>query len=236
MCVCCMRALEYAPACACLFVSVCEMAVLFVRARIALGAAVIARHAHRARAPLLLPPPRAQVDSGTSLLLRRREGRERAFHIDDDLSPDASSESKANNVMNDSSDPIVAIAASDKCLVVARESGAAHRYSLPHIALEEKFDLKCKPAAIAINCASTRLTVIDSNSTLTLFDMTAAPAPASGEAGEGAGPTRGAFIEFEKKDVWDMIWSDDVPELFAYTEKTRVFIVRGTTPDDAGMR
>ena len=90
---------------------------------------------------------------------------------------DAPPPSQANNVMNDSSDPITCITASDACLVVGRESGAAHRYSLPHIALEEKYDLRCMPAGIAVNCASTRLSVIDGNSTLTLFDMNASLAP-----------------------------------------------------------
>jgi WD repeat-containing protein 35 len=38
-------------------------------------------------------------------------------------------------------------------------------------------------------------------------------------AAEGDAPAR-----FERKDVWDVRWADDNPELFAMMEKTRMYI------------
>lgn len=34
--------------------------------------------------------------------------------------------------------------------------------------------------------------------------------------------TVGKPLDFERKDAWDMRWSDDNPELFACMEKTRM--------------
>ena len=123
-----------------------------------------------------------------------------------------------------SADPIVAIGASQHCLLVARDSGTMQRYSLPHISLEHTYTLRCHPQTIAINCASTRAAIIDTNGVLSLFDL---GTPGSEHYGsgdmevppqaEGEAPTR-----FERKDVWDVRWADDNPNLFAMMEKTRM--------------
>ena len=44
------------------------------------------------------------------------------------------------------------------------------RYSLPHIALEHKYTLRCRPQTMAINCDS-RMSIIDNNGVLTFFDL-----------------------------------------------------------------
>ena len=36
----------------------------------------------------------------------------------------------------------------------------------------------------------------------------------------------GGVLKFERKDVWDMRWADDNPDLFAMMEKTRMYIFR----------
>ena len=41
-----------------------------------------------------------------------------------------------------------------------------------------------------------------------------------------------APVRFERKDVWDMRWSDDNPELFALMEKTRMYIFRGLVAEE----
>jgi len=162
------------------------------------------------------------VDSGTGSL-RRREGRERCFHIDDVLSAATTEPMTAVRGREASRDSIIAIAASSTCLLVARESGSLVRYSLPHIALEHKYTLRYRAQAMAINCDSSRMSVIDVNGVLSLFDLSmtssdppeiTVPAATAGEA-----PAR-----FERKDVWDMRWADDQPGLFAVMEKTRMYI------------
>ena len=52
-------------------------------------------------------------------------------------------------------DPICCIAASDKFLLVGRESGTIQRYSLPNVALINRYNINTKPFKMDINCTST---------------------------------------------------------------------------------
>jgi WD repeat-containing protein 35 len=56
-------------------------------------------------------------------------------------------------------------------LVVGRQSGIALRYTLPHISLEGKYQLRCRPQRMDLNCNSTKLSIIDMNGVLTFFDL-----------------------------------------------------------------
>jgi hypothetical protein len=42
----------------------------------------------------------------------------------------------------------------------------------------------------------------------------------------------GQLLEFERKDVWDIKFADDNPDLFACMEKTRMYVFRGTDPEE----
>ena len=172
------------------------------------------------------------VDLGTGSL-RRKEGRERCFHIDD---PPASQNSDAITDVagrEPSADPIIAVGASQHCLLVARESGAMLRYSLPHIMLEHTYALRSRPQTIAINCDSTRCAVIDHAGILTLLDL---GSPGSDNYGAGEIEVPGAEGEgttrFERKDVWDVRWAEDNPELFAMMEKTRMYVFKGLVAEE----
>jgi len=166
--------------------------------------------------------------------LGRKEGRERCFYIDD------SPESTANEALSDvagrepSPDPIIAIGASQHCLLVARESGVLLRYSLPHISLEHTYSLRCRPQTIQINCESTRAAIIDTNGVLSLFDLGSPGSDNYGQgevqvppSAEGEAPAR-----FERKDVWDVKWADDNPLRFALMEKTRMYIFNDVTAEE----
>ena len=158
------------------------------------------------------------VSEGTGL--RRQGGRERIFHVDDNVTTtDGTDIASFKKPDQDTTDPICCIAASATALIVGRQSGVAMRYSLPHISLEAKYQLRCRPQRMELNCDSTRLSIIDINGILTFFDL---------EAGGGAGER----MAFERKDVWDMTWSDDNPELFAMMEKARMYIMRGLDPEE----
>ena len=172
------------------------------------------------------------VDSGTGL--RRKEGRERCFHIDD---PPVSSTADALADVSGrepSADPIIAIGASRHCLLVARESGLMLRYSLPHIMLDHTYQLRSRPQTVAINCESTRCAIVDTNGILSLLDM---GSPGSENFGSGeiivAGPEgSGEQVRFERKDVWDVRWADDNPKLFALMEKTRMYVFNDLTAEE----
>jgi len=173
------------------------------------------------------------VDLGTGSL-RRKEGRERCFYIDDSPSAQQSENAIADVNREPSADAIIAIGASQHCLLVARESGAMLRFSLPHISLEHTYTLRCRPQTIAINCESTRAAIVDTNGVLTLFDL---GTPGSDSFGTGdvevpAASEEEASVRFERKDVWDVKWADDNAELFAVMEKTRMYIFNGLVPEE----
>lgn len=107
---------------------------------------------------------RTQVSKLTSVesagSLRRKEGRERIFHIDDaDGAKDAEGGSASVLGRADAGpaiDAICCVAASAKFLLVARESGSVQQYALPTVTLENKFTLRCRPSSMQLNSDSTR--------------------------------------------------------------------------------
>ncbi|KAH8053032.1 hypothetical protein JL722_9697 [Aureococcus anophagefferens] len=64
------------------------------------------------------------------------------------------------------SDPIAAVAASDRLLLVARASGDIFQYSLPHVSLERKHGVSSVPWILSLNCASSKLAIIDTHGRL----------------------------------------------------------------------
>ena len=172
------------------------------------------------------------VDLGAGSL-RRKEGRERCFHIDDPPAALLSDAVADVNGREPSADPVIAVAASQHCLLVARESGAMLRYSLPHIGLETTYNLRGRPQTLSINSDSTRCAIVDTNGVLTLLDL---GTPGSDSYGDGEIEAPGADGEppsrFERKDVWDVRWADDNPQLFAMMEKTRMYIFNGVVAEE----
>lgn len=51
----------------------------------------------------------------------------------------------------------------------------------------------------------------------------------SGDAESGS--TAGDPSKFERKDVWDMKWANDNPDLFSMMEKTRMYVFRNLDPE-----
>ncbi|CAE7910264.1 Wdr35 [Symbiodinium sp. KB8] len=98
---------------------------------------------------------------------------EMMFHIDESFAPGSGTHDKESFVPPSmtTQDPIACICATEQCLLVARESGVVHRYALPHLSLEARFTIRCRPQVIAANCDSTRMSVIDINGVLLLFDV-----------------------------------------------------------------
>mmetsp|Transcript_68370 Transcript_68370/g.163192 ORF Transcript_68370/g.163192 Transcript_68370/m.163192 type:complete len:1174 (+) Transcript_68370:203-3724(+) len=160
--------------------------------------------------------------------LRKKDAKEAVWFIDDN--PNVSTSgfegfTKGNRVAED---PVSCIACSSAMMIVGRESGTVMRYSLPHIQLEAKYVLRCCPQMLAINCDSTRFSVIDINGIMTFFDMDAG----KGKAANELGLPPGEHLTYERKDAWDMRWADDNPELMAMMEKSRMYILRGLQPEE----
>ena len=100
----------------------------------------------------------------------QRDRREKVFHVDDNPS---GQETNVNmeRMVEKSNDPICCMTASEKSLVIARESGSLQRYSLPLVALMTKHSLPSRPHHIAINCNSSLLSVIDVTGLLQFVDL-----------------------------------------------------------------
>lgn len=57
-------------------------------------------------------------------------------------------------ILQATTDPICCLAASEKLLLIGRESGVVQRYSLPQVALVQRYTLPCRANSIAINSDS----------------------------------------------------------------------------------
>merc|ERR1719191_1758409 len=138
------------------------------------------------------------------------------FHIDESFAPGTGAHDKEGFVAPTVAvqDPIACITATEQCFLVARESGVVQRYSLPHLSMETRFQIRCRPQVIAANCDSTRMSVIDINGMLTLYDVEVKPNNGGGrqsfvDMGNQKGgmveeTETGRQLEFERKDVWNM--------------------------------
>eukprot|EP00927_Polykrikos_kofoidii_P070639 TRINITY_DN67050_c0_g1_i1.p1 TRINITY_DN67050_c0_g1~~TRINITY_DN67050_c0_g1_i1.p1 ORF type:complete len:1238 (+),score=226.96 TRINITY_DN67050_c0_g1_i1:119-3832(+) len=171
---------------------------------------------------------------------------EMMFQIDESFAPGSGLHDKDGFVPPTvpTQDPIACLTATDHCLLVARESGVMQRYTLPHLGIESCFAIRCRPQVIAANCDSTRMSVIDINGLLTLYDIEVKPSMSGAHSQvdmnskslltrqEGEEGGTGQQLNFERKDVWNMRWASDNPDLFAIMEKTRMYIVRGLQPEE----
>ena len=177
----------------------------------------------------------AAGDAASSAMaaLRRTEGRERVFHIDDGS---GSGTGAGAEHMPPSQDPITCLEALPEALFIGRASGQVARYTLPHVALEARYQLQCSPKAMAVNCDGTMLSVIDGDRRLHFFD-TQAPSPDAAEGGggkraDGTPPVSGAHVGSSRKDAWAMLWAEDNPALFVSMEKTRMYLIRQGKPEE----
>ncbi|EFA11044.2 WD repeat-containing protein 35 isoform X1 [Tribolium castaneum] len=152
----------------------------------------------------------------------------RMFHIDDnptgavEVIQELDSLDKIVVSTHNSSDPACCIACSDKCLIIGRESGLLQYYALPHVVLTNKYKISTRPHKIAINCNSTRLSVIDVAGVMTVLDT-------SDAIGR---PSSTTDNKLERKDVWAMCWASDNPQLLSIMEKTRMYIFKGIYPEE----
>ena len=139
--------------------------------------------------PYRVAAPKMMSDASSSALGSRGgsnsevSGRATTFRIDD-------------NAPNATTNPICCVAASATTLLVGRENGTVHHYSLPSVTIERIYKLRCRPAQIQLNSDSTRFSIIDGGCVLTFFDLEARSASSSGES------VIGAHLEPERKDIW----------------------------------
>lgn len=168
---------------------------------------------------------------GASTLHNIKGRKDKRYHIDDtpsgvvevinDLDKAGGFELPPNT--HATVDPICCVAISESILLVGRESGSIHEYSVPNVALRNRHSLSNRPNKMAINCNSSRATIIDSSGVLTAIDL----------LDNHELPTDAMkMCQIERKDVWAMAWAKDNPQLLAIMEKTRMYVLRGADPEE----
>ncbi|CAH8432453.1 unnamed protein product [Schistosoma rodhaini] len=192
--------------------------------------------------------PKQTLDLGfkfTSSTIRQRDGIERLYHIDtislrtgsssfvdDDISSSVFQTEVDWNIMNQpvSSDPIstLTISHSTRRLLIARESGLIQIYRLPDLYFEMKFSVgdNC-PYRIYVNCNATCLGVIDESG---IFRLHLIPDNSNSLLSSVKFQNIDNFI---RKDVWDVKFEEDNPNIFAIMEKTRMYIFDGLQAEPA---
>lgn len=167
---------------------------------------------------------------GASALHTIKGRREKRYHVDD-------TPSGVVEVINDldrngydppentqpTHDPICCLSISESILLIGRESGSIHEYSVPNIALRNRHSHTNRPSKMAINCNSSRASIIDNAGLMTTIDLVDSRELSANAIKSG---------RIERKEVWAMCWASDNPQLLAIMEKTRMYILRGADPEE----
>ncbi|KAF0983873.1 hypothetical protein FDP41_007788 [Naegleria fowleri] len=175
-----------------------------------------------------------QANQGNILNLKA-DSEQYLLHIDQNKFKKIEDETKLESTTTD--DAICCIFANEKYLIISRESGTVNVYTLlPTLSFVGSCSIPCRPLKIAVNCDCTKLSVIDINSTFQVYNVSSPPNTVSSlnqtEKKKKKGNITAEKSELEKKDVWEMRWSDDNPSLFAIMEKTKMYTFRDLTPEE----
>ena len=150
-------------------------------------------------------------------------GDETMFHIDEKPSRNYS---KTHISDKETTNPISCVSVSDSVLLIGRDNGTIHKYSLPHLKKEGSKSISAKPVRITMNCKSNTAASLDINGLLKVFSIQSERNVL--ENTEAASDS----LLLERKDAWDMIWSNDDPNLFAIMEKNRMYVFRNFQPEE----
>lgn len=154
-------------------------------------------------------------DNETDSAARSHTSKVRMFDISNTSFTTAQSPETFQIISEAIADPIVATTISDKFLVVGRKNGSITRFNLPHLTPENTYTVADRePARLSLNCTSSKLGFVDSNGLFSILDLEARVTEADQESRETSryvlGPYFGKRLPaVERKDVWDMRWSED---------------------------
>ena len=152
---------------------------------------------------------------------------ESMFHIDDKPSQ-SNNYNKAQVSDRETANPISCVCASESCLLIGRENGTINKFSLPHLKREGSKTIQGRPVRITMNCKSTIAACIDIHGLLKVFPIQSERNVLENKEDREKKDT----LLLERKDVWDMIWSKDDPNLFAIMEKNRMYVFRNFMPEE----
>lgn len=166
---------------------------------------------------------------------RAHQSKVRMFDIANTSFTTAQSPETFQIVSETIADPVVCTTISDKFLVVGRKSGAITRFNLPHLTPENTYTVQDRePARLQLNCTSSKLGMIDTNGLFCILDLDARVTETDADAKDRSvlGPYFGKKLGVERKDVWDMRWSDDDADMVAVMEKTKMVVFNGESAEE----
>ncbi|CAD5234713.1 unnamed protein product [Bursaphelenchus xylophilus] len=140
------------------------------------------------------------------------------YHVDDykiNRNQENGSAKKGNRI---GFDGICCVCTGKDMILVGRESGTVHRYNLPDVNLVQRYQLSYAAESMALNSTSTRLALINKHHLLKFFDI----------------KDNNAIVvpNFERKDVWGVIWDKDREDTLVCMEKQKVIVIHGTDTED----
>ncbi|XKL59501.1 hypothetical protein PGB90_000517 [Kerria lacca] len=156
--------------------------------------------------------------------------KERLYHVDDtpsgvaEVIQDLDKNFEESSIAQPTKDPICCITCSDKILLIGRRSGIIQRYTLPQVALIQRLILSSKPQCMALNCNSSKFSVIDCTGALSIIAL-------HKDIKENFGITKEENGN-DRRDVWDMKWASDNPHYLAVMEKTRMYVLKDGSPEE----
>jgi WD repeat-containing protein 35 len=170
-------------------------------------------------------------------VVRTHQSKVRMFDIANTSFTTAQSPETFQIISETIADPVVCTTISDKFLVVGRKSGAITRFNLPHLTPENTYTVQDRePARLMLNCSSSKLGMIDTNGLFSILDLEARVTEADADSKDAnrniLGPYFGKKLSVERKDVWDMRWSEDDSNMVVIMEKTKMVVFNGEEAEE----
>lgn len=139
---------------------------------------------------------------------------------------------------------MTALVATKDVIFIARGSGIICQLRLPHLSLEFKYSQLTDPTSphtalnipiqsIFVNCDVSKIAILDIASSAKILELDKIVGTKIEEASKtSSSRTNGALLDFARKDVWDIKWASDNPDLFAIMEKTKLYVFRTLDPEE----
>jgi WD repeat-containing protein 35 len=174
-----------------------------------------------------------QYHTPKSSLHGMKQKKDKRYHVDDnpsgvnevlsDLDRITYEAPNKTTIPTTTKDPISCITATDKILLIARESGTIQEYVLPNVAICNRHSFPNRVCKMSINCNSTRAAIVDATGVMTTIDLN----------DYDEKPSESVYVgKVERKDVWSICWAADNPQLLAVMEKTRMYIFKNQDPEE----
>jgi WD repeat-containing protein 35 len=151
-------------------------------------------------------------------LLKKRMMKEFAFFVDDTVNINDVYNFEKFQANKVSTDQVSCIFVNENFLLLSCESGKILRYPLPHFGPPDQILTGVKYIKVGSSPNANIIWGIDEMNLISLWDI-----EKSKVTGKRLKPFK---LDFEKKDVWNVLWSEDEPFKFALLEKNRLNIIK----------